>query len=113
MIAPRRLNLVGPSSVTVRPSEAIRHVQAASSARAEMAMHRSHNYLAGLTARRADGQTVQITLVRIDPASNRMTFEELALVMADPNDPLEIAQAMVIGASKLVERATPPRPPAK
>ena len=68
-------------------------------------MHRAHNYLAGLTARRADAGTVQVTLVQLDPASHRMIFDELALVIADPDDPREVAAALAIGASRLMASA--------
>lgn len=70
-------------------------------------MHRSHNYLAGLTARRGGPDTVQVTLVRIDPASHRMVFEEIALICADPASPVEIAHCLLMAAGKLMERANP------
>lgn len=67
-------------------------------------MHRPHNFLGSLSARRADAGTVQVTRVRMDGATHRMLFEEICLVAADPDDPVEVQQCLYLALLMLLER---------
>lgn len=67
-------------------------------------MHRPHNFLGSLSARRVDDHTVQVTRVRLDEASGRMTFEQVATIAADPTDDQQVQQCLFVALGLLIER---------
>ena len=52
----------------------------------------------GITARGLGGDTVEVTLARLNPGSNRMVFEHLGTFLGDLTRPRDAAEVLVIAA---------------
>lgn len=62
----------------------------------------------GITARGRGGDTVEVTLARLDPSSNRMVFEHLATLLGDLTRPQDAAQVLAIAAGEYLAQVTEP-----